>query len=127
MGKILAPEPVILATERPEILATERREILATERRGGARLRRSAAPMQHMSVCRENQLTHLFLLVVLLIILVRTVDKTITDCGNMTQVEHWADDASKMQIWFSTEKSLLSALSRDLEGGRRAGQSLAQS
>ena len=51
----------------------------------------------------------------------------ITDCGNTTQDEHWADDASKMQIWFSTEKSLLSALSRDLEGGRRAGQSLAQS
>ena len=110
-----------------EILAIERRKILTTERQEGGRLRRSAAPMQHMSVCRENRLTHLLLLVVLLITLVCTVDKMITDCGNTTQVEHWADDASKMQIWFSTEKSLLSALSRDLEGGRRAGQSLAQS
>ena len=43
--------------EMGEILATKRREILATERRGGARLRRSAAPMQHMSVCGENS-TH---------------------------------------------------------------------
>ena len=94
----------ILAIERRKILTTERREIFATERRGGARLRRSAAPMQHMSVCGENRLTSLFLLVVLLIILVtkkQCVDKMITDCGNTTQdVEHWADDASKMQIWF---------------------------
>ena len=63
MGEILATERrEILATERreilaTEILATERREILTTTSRGGARLRRSAAPMQHMSVCGENS-TH---------------------------------------------------------------------
>ena len=42
-------------------------------------------------------------MVVLLIILVtkkQCIDKMITDCGNTTQDEHWADDASKMQIWF---------------------------
>ena len=110
MGEILATERrEILATKRreilaTEILATERREILTTTSRGGARLRRSAAPMQHMSVCGENS-THrlVFLLVVLLIILVtkkQCVDEMITDCGNTTQDEHWADDASKMQIWF---------------------------